>query len=464
MVKHSSRLEFCKRLLDAGIVVIAGHAVSLAYFGLSLEKLSSIYLLVTYLGAALAFQLFPKFQLYTSWRGRSLYVLFGQILLAWSAVVVVAVLFSYAVHVASVLSRLWLAYWFAAGAVLLTVHRMVVYNALRWMRRKGMNGKRVILVGYGPAGREMHQRARQQDWFGYDIAAIHCSAEEQRYIQDASIARIDDVEGIASFVAERQVHEIWLTLPLSEYDKLQQLQYLLRNALCDIRWMPDALGISFTSRRSMNFLGMLTVDLNRPESHGLRGVVKDVSDKVIALLVLAALALPFVVIAACIKKSSPGPVFFRQTRHGLNGRKFLIYKFRTMKLHAEHNAVTQATQNDPRVTWIGSFLRRTSIDELPQFINVLKGDMSIVGPRPHALAHNDFYKNELDVYMLRHRVKPGITGWAQINGLRGETDTLDKMEKRVQFDMHYIKNWSLLLDLKIIFWTALKGWTGKNVY
>lgn len=464
MVKHSSRLEFCKRLLDASIVVLAGHAVSLAYFGLSLEKLSSIYLLITYLGAALVFQVFPKFHLYTSWRGRSLFVLFGQMLLAWAAVLIITVLFSYLVHVASVLSRLWLAYWFAAGAVLLSVHRMIVYHALRWMRRKGMNGKRVILVGYGSAGREMHQRARHQDWFGYDIAAIYCSAEEQRYIQDASIARIDDVEGVAKYVAEHQVHEIWLTLPLSEYDKLQRLQYLLRNALCDIRWMPDALGISFTSRRSMNFLGMLTVDLNRPESHGLRGVIKEVSDKVIALLVLTALALPFLVIAACIRKSSPGPIFFRQTRHGLNGRKFLIYKFRTMKLHAEHNAVTQATQNDPRVTWIGGFLRRTSIDELPQFINVLKGDMSIVGPRPHALAHNDFYKNELDVYMLRHRVKPGITGWAQINGLRGETDTLDKMERRVQFDMHYIKNWSLLLDLKIIFWTALKGWTGKNVY
>jgi len=135
-----------------------------------------------------------------------------------------------------------------------------------------------------------------------------------------------------------------------------------------------------------------------------------------------------------------------------------------MKVHQEHDTVTQATQHDPRITRIGQFIRRTSLDELPQFINVLKGDMSVVGPRPHALQHNEMYKDLLELYMLRHRVKPGITGWAQIHGYRGETDTVDKMAKRVQFDLHYIRNWSLWMDLQIIVWTAFKGWTGKNAY
>jgi putative colanic acid biosysnthesis UDP-glucose lipid carrier transferase len=172
----------------------------------------------------------------------------------------------------------------------------------------------------------------------------------------------------------------------------------------------------------------------------------------------------FIVIAIAIKRSSPGPIFFRQPRLGLNGRQFNVYKFRTMKVHQEHHKVTQATKGDPRLTSIGGFLRRTSLDELPQFINVLLGDMSVVGPRPHALQHNEMYKDLLEMYMLRHRVKPGITGWAQIHGHRGETDTVDKMAKRVQFDLHYIQNWSLWMDVRIIVWTAFKGWTGKNAY
>jgi putative colanic acid biosynthesis UDP-glucose lipid carrier transferase len=157
-------------------------------------------------------------------------------------------------------------------------------------------------------------------------------------------------------------------------------------------------------------------------------------------------------------------VLFRQPRLGLNGREFKVYKFRTMKVHQEQNTVTQATKNDPRITPIGGFLRRTSLDELPQFINVLLGDMSVVGPRPHALQHNEMYKDLLETYMLRHRVKPGITGWAQIHGHRGETDTVDKMARRVEFDLHYIQHWSLWMDVRIIIWTAFKGWTGKNAY
>jgi putative colanic acid biosynthesis UDP-glucose lipid carrier transferase len=207
-----------------------------------------------------------------------------------------------------------------------------------------------------------------------------------------------------------------------------------------------------------------TVDLNRPISHGVRGILKHLLDKVFASLVLIMLSPLFLLVAFGIKYSSPGPVFFKQARLGLNGKQFMVYKFRSMKMHQEHGKVAQATQGDVRITPFGQFLRRTSIDELPQFINVLIGDMSVVGPRPHAMQHNIMYEEMLDMYMARHRVKPGITGWAQIHGLRGETDTLDKMEKRVQFDLHYIQNWSLLMDFRILAWTTFNGWTGKNAY
>jgi putative colanic acid biosynthesis UDP-glucose lipid carrier transferase len=218
------------------------------------------------------------------------------------------------------------------------------------------------------------------------------------------------------------------------------------------------------SRRTKEFLGMLSVDLNSPESMGIYGITKEVFDRTFALLALILLAAPFCVIALSIKLTSPGPVFFLQVRHGLNGTKFKIYKFRTMKVHDESNGVAQAVKGDSRVTWLGSFLRRTSIDELPQFINVLKGEMSIVGPRPHALEHNEYYRDKIDVYMLRHRVKPGITGLAQIRGLRGETESVDKMNQRVELDLEYIRHWTIWLDFKIVLWTSLKGWSGNNVY
>ena len=161
---------------------------------------------------------------------------------------------------------------------------------------------------------------------------------------------------------------------------------------------------------------------------------------------------------------SPGPVIFKQRRYGLSGDTFWVWKFRSMSTQDNGDNIQQASKNDKRITRLGSFLRRSSLDELPQFINVLQGTMSIVGPRPHAVAHNELYRQEIDQYMLRHIVKPGITGWAQINGWRGETDTPDKMQKRIEFDLHYIRNWSVVLDIKIIFLTLFKGFINKNAY
>jgi putative colanic acid biosynthesis UDP-glucose lipid carrier transferase len=180
-----------------------------------------------------------------------------------------------------------------------------------------------------------------------------------------------------------------------------------------------------------------------------------------ALLALSPLLL---LIAVAVRLTSTGPAIFKQDRYGLDGKQIGVYKFRSMKVLENSDNVVQATKGDARITPLGAFLRKTSLDELPQFFNVLRGEMSVVGPRPHAVAHNEHYRNRVAFYMLRHKVKPGITGWAQINGWRGETDTLDKMEKRVEFDLHYIRNWSLWWDVKIIIKTLFKGFGGKNVY
>jgi putative colanic acid biosynthesis UDP-glucose lipid carrier transferase len=390
--------------------------------------------------------------------------MYTRLAAAWAAVLMIGLLFSFMIHHVGYLSRLWLFYWYASGLLFLLLSRIVVYSTLRYLRRKGLNSKRVIIVGYGHIGQEMHQRANQQAWYGYEVKAVHPGIDNPVIPIDTSIDRIDSLEAIQQYVDQSKIHEIWITLPLSAYAQLQTLQYLLRNALVDIRWMPDTLSMQILSTRVTNFLGMPAVDLNQSFSSDVGGIIKDVFDKVFALAALILLLPLFIVIGIAIKLTSPGPILFRQPRLGLNGKQFNVYKFRSMRVHQEQGKVTQATRGDSRITPIGSFLRRTSLDELPQFINVLIGDMSVVGPRPHAVQHNELYKDKLEMYMLRHRVKPGITGWAQINGYRGETDTVDKMAKRVEFDLHYIQNWSFWMDLKIIAWTACKGWTGNNAY
>ncbi|MEP2600080.1 MAG: exopolysaccharide biosynthesis polyprenyl glycosylphosphotransferase, partial [Paraglaciecola sp.] len=197
---------------------------------------------------------------------------------------------------------------------------------------------------------------------------------------------------------------------------------------------------------------------------GSLGALKRLEDIFLATIIMSLIAIPMLFIAIAVKLTSKGPVIFKQDRYGLNGRKIKMWKFRSMTVTENANVVTQATKGDARITKVGAFLRRTSLDELPQFINVLKGEMSVIGPRPHAVAHNEEYRKLIDFYMLRHKVKPGITGWAQVNGARGETDTLEKMQKRIELDLEYIRTWSLWLDFKIIIFTFLRSFNDKNAY
>jgi len=211
-------------------------------------------------------------------------------------------------------------------------------------------------------------------------------------------------------------------------------------------------------------VGVPMLDLSSSPMEGGNLVAKWLEDKIVGTLILLLITPLLLFIALAVKLTSSGPAIFQQRRLGWNGETIMIYKFRSMYQHAESSVLTQATKGDPRITPLGRFLRSTSLDELPQFINVLQGNMSIVGPRPHALSHNDQYMQLIPRYMLRHKVKPGITGWAQVNGLRGETDTVDKMEARIQADIYYIEHWSLWFDLRIIFMTVFKGLVGKNAY
>ena len=323
--------------------------------------------------------------------------------------------------------------------------------------------KRVLMVGYGKTAQKLHQRIKQQRRFSHHIVAIH--EPDETHVIDGDIERLRNTEQISDAIVRHAISEVWIALPFTDISRWHQLQPLLCQLFVDLRWVPDTDTMTILSHRYRDLLGIPMVDLNHPQNTGLRGLCKMLFDRGFALGVLILLLPLFAVLSLAIKCSSLGPVFFTQSRLGLNGKRFDVYKFRSMKLHQESDGnLTQATRNDPRIAPIGRFMRRTSLDELPQFINVLKGEMSVVGPRPHALIHNDLYKDKLMMYMQRHRVKPGITGWAQINGCRGETDTEEKMASRIALDLHYIRNWSFSMDLKIILWTAFKGWTDTNAY
>ncbi|MCY1319580.1 UDP-glucose:undecaprenyl-phosphate glucose-1-phosphate transferase [compost metagenome] len=456
--RHHDQLALMVRLLDAGAIWLAAILASEVRFA---SAHAPIHLFVQYFGCAIAFIVLPGFDLYSSWRGRSLFSLATRLLSAWSLVWLISILLTYLLHQADALSRLWMVYWYAfslAGLLGLRVASRVVLNLLRIT---GANSKRVLIVGYGRTGQEMYRRATASHATGFKVSGIYAPEGEPT---PEGRRRITDSAQIPEFARDQGIDEIWLTLPMSEFRLMQEINFSLRNDFIDIKWMPSVLDFDLLNHNVGNFLGMPAVEMNRPPALGVRGTIKAIFDRAFAALVLIALSPLFLIIGILIKRDSPGPVFFKQERLGMDGRVIHVYKFRSMKVHAEHGTVTQATKGDSRITPIGAFLRRTSLDELPQFINVLRGEMSVVGPRPHAMAHNNMYKEQLDFYMMRHRVKPGITGWAQINGYRGETDTLDKMAKRVEHDIFYIRNWSFWMDVRIIFWTAFKGWTGRNAY
>jgi putative colanic acid biosynthesis UDP-glucose lipid carrier transferase len=261
---------------------------------------------------------------------------------------------------------------------------------------------------------------------------------------------------VADFVRRNAVDAIYIALPISTAPRIAELLEKLRDTTASIYFVPaNIFEFDLVQPRCVEIHGIPALAVCETPHLGMSGLRKRAMDAVLSLLALVFAGPLMLAIAALVKFSSPGPVIFKQRRYGLNGEEMFVYKFRSMTVCEDGPSVTQATRNDQRFTRIGRILRRTSLDELPQIFNVLQGKMSFVGPRPHAVAHNEMYRKLISGYMVRHKVRPGITGWAQVNGLRGETETLDKMRRRIEFDIDYMNHWSIWLDLKILFRTLL---------
>ena len=260
---------------------------------------------------------------------------------------------------------------------------------------------------------------------------------------------------IAGYVKKHQINLIYLSLPMASQRRITQLLDELKDTTASVYFVPDMFVTDLIQGRSDSVCGLPVISVCETPFRGPAGLTKRISDIVLASLILLLISPVMLVVALAVKLSSPGPVIFRQRRYGLDGCEIIVYKFRSMTVTEDGSNIVQARKDDARVTAIGRVLRKTSLDELPQFVNVLQGRMSIVGPRPHAVAHNEMYRGLIKSYMVRHKVRPGITGWAQVNGLRGETDSLDKMAARVRCDLDYLRNWSLRLDLYII-WRTMR--------
>jgi putative colanic acid biosynthesis UDP-glucose lipid carrier transferase len=450
------------RLLDAAIVLATGMATAQWYFAEHGGAAPPpIHLLLVYLCSIATFAFFPAFGLYASWRGRRLTELAMRCVLAWLSIFAFGILVAFLAHQIGAVSRLAAGLWLGAAGAALVGMRIITFSLLRAARDRGLNQKRVLIVGFGALGHDLWRRVEHFRSAGYEVAGIYAQEHEQL---PTSARRLNSLGEITGFVRSQAIREIWIALPMESSEHVREVLHNLRNDLVDIRWIPDVMSVELLGHRMGEFLGLPAIHLNSLPAVGIRGLAKEVFDRGFALCAVLAASPVMLGIAVAVKLSSRGPVLFTQPRLGVDGEVFNVYKFRTMTVHEEHGEVTQATRNDARVTRVGAFLRKSSLDELPQFFNVLRGEMSVVGPRPHALEHNELYKDIVARYMMRHRVKPGITGWAQVNGFRGQTDTLRKMSDRVEFDIYYIQNWTFLMDIQIIARTAFSGWTGKNVY
>ena len=445
-------LAMLAAVVDFLSVVAVGYLAHLWRFG-SLE-LDGRYTTATFIFALLVMLSLLMSGVYHSWRGRGFLQLGGRVCLGWLVAIGTALSIVFLTKVAESYSRLWFMGLVTLGGTVSILLRLVVFLALRQLRSAGRNLKGVLLIDSGgSAARQLNgERSLAENGFRL-LTSLHFERSEE-WLQRL----VDQVD-------EQGAHEVWLCLPLTEGDAIRSVLYALRHRTVEIRFIPEWGDLPLLNHRISHIAGLYSLDLSCSPMDGPSRWVKRAEDLLIGGAI-SLLILPIcLVIAIAIKLTSPGPVLFKQYRTGINGRKFKVYKFRSMVVHQEaRDEVTQAKKQDPRITRIGAFLRRTSLDELPQFFNVMQGRMSIVGPRPHALAHNEYYKDLVESYMQRHKVKPGITGWAQVNGYRGETDTLEKMQKRVEYDLWYIDNWSMWLDLKIIFWTIFKGFIGENAY
>ena len=443
------------RLFDVAMIVCGAAVASKIRFEHVTED--NFYMAFVAFAAAFSLALFPSFDVYESSHGRTVLGLVCQVSLGWLVVQGCALALMFSLHRLDYVSSLWFAYWTAMSGGLMIAARLIMHATIAYMHNAGINLHRVAIVGCGEYCDSIIQKIERAKYSRFRAAVAFNAAPDLARLK-MRVPVFEDLDAFVNYVRTRNVHEVWLVLPLSQENTILRFVNAFRDDLVNLRLIPDVRSVALFEGGVSRLLGEAAIDLVASPLSKNGRLKKEVFDRGFALVSLIAVAPLLISIAIAVKLGSRGPVLIKQRRKGADGRVFTIYKFRSIRLHTEKAGVLhQATRNDPRVTRVGAFLRRTSLDELPQFFNVLRGDMSIVGPRPHALEHDNLYQKVVPGYIHRYRIKPGITGWAQVNGFRRETDRIDKMEKCVAYDLYYLVNWSFGLDMRIIVATVVNG-------
>jgi putative colanic acid biosynthesis UDP-glucose lipid carrier transferase len=456
-------LSFFQRVLDPLLVMGSLYGCCLACDA----PFDGHVLVLMILGFFVSSAIYQHIDPYRAWRRGRMFAYGRAVVAGWALTCLFLWLIGQASGLAHVVDADVVTAWFACTPFVLVGSHLALRAWRDTARRPDGGGtqmRSMVVVGVNEVGVKFASVcARQPDLLlqmrGYfdDRIDLRHSAAAQHPV----LGRMAD---LAAYVRMHQIRMIFISQPLSAQPRIRRLIDELEDTTASVYFLPDVYIFDLMQARFDNVGGMPVIAIRETPFVGVNSVVKRISDIVLALLILTAIAPLMLAVALCVRATSPGPVIFRQRRYGLYGDEIIVYKFRSMTVVEDGGEIAQARVRDARLTRIGAFLRRTSLDELPQFWNVLQGHMSIVGPRPHAVAHNEQYRKLIKGYTLRHKVKPGITGWAQVNGLRGETATLEKMQARVRYDLDYLRSWSLWLDLWIIVKTIKVVITQQNAH
>ena len=471
--------------MSAGLIRTAQNTFSTVFRLIDLAVITGLMLIVCYamdivfvdvymfqIITAIAFFLLysESLELYRSWRTDRLTTQLSVTLICWGMVSGSLALIMYFTPFFDTDSASKQAplFWLISCAIALPLWRLIGRVVLNSFRSNGANTRSALIVGVTKSGLALARNIQNNPHLGLNFLGFCDDRNEERLEKDHQSLEdnkfIGDVDHAIDLANRSRIDNIFIAMPMSAEKRIQEILNVCGNTTARVHIIPDFFTFNLINSRLSRVGDVQTLSIYDTPINGLTSWTKRVEDLILSTSILTIISIPMLFIAALIKLTSKGPVLFKQDRYGLSGEKIKVWKFRSMTSTDNGNVVVQAHKNDSRITPLGAFLRKTSLDELPQFFNVLSGSMSVVGPRPHAVAHNEKYREEIGCYMLRHTVKPGITGWAQINGWRGETETIDKMEKRIEFDLDYLRNWSVIFDLKIVFLTIFKGFVGKNVY
>ena len=455
----SATLIWVGRCLDAVIIFVTLFAVARIYgSGWDADHLLVAFIFIGIFQISTSF-----FEMYHSWRVVRLRYELSKISLYWLLTSAMLALVLYALDPVIVIDKRIVFAWLISSYLLVCSVRIGVRLGLRYARAAGYDVRKVGFLGANEVSEGFVDTFQRHSWMGMEVIGVFDILDKTDSQQEGPTPLAGDVDALVKLANQGEVDVIYISKSLGDQRQIKELIDRFADSTVSIYYCPSLFEFELINARWDNVFGQPVISIVDTPFNGHRGLIKTVEDVLLLILLGPLVLVALLIISALILITSGRPVFFKQSRYGLDGKQFVMWKFRTMDNASCGQAYSQATRDDPRVTWFGAILRKTSLDELPQYLNVLRGDMSFIGPRPHPDVVNDELRKNIHRYMFRHKIKPGITGLAQVNGFRGETETIEYMQKRLENDLRYIKHWSLWLDIKILFET-LFVFSGRNVY